>query len=88
LTFEVTETGLLGEHSKVTATLEQLRSLGCRVALDDFGTGYSSLAYIDRIPSSCSSSDAAIPTDEELTEVRFCPRQHSQPLQLRSPSNR
>ena len=38
LVFEVTETLLLEDSERVTATLSQLRELGVRFALDDFGT--------------------------------------------------
>jgi diguanylate cyclase (GGDEF)-like protein len=50
LVYEVTETLLLEESERVTATLTQLRELGVRFALDDFGTGYSSLSYLHTLP--------------------------------------
>ena len=50
LVFEVTETLLLEDSERVTATLSQLRELGVRFALDDFGTGYSSLSYLHTLP--------------------------------------
>lgn len=50
VTFEVTETMLVTNPSKVAPTIAHIRALGCKVALDDFGTGYSSLAYLDRFP--------------------------------------
>lgn len=50
ITFEVTETALIGDFSKAVEVVASLRHRGFRVALDDFGTGYSSLAYINRLP--------------------------------------
>lgn len=49
LTLEITESMLLEDIEKVTAILERLRNLGCKIALDDFGTGYSSLSYLRRL---------------------------------------
>ncbi len=50
LNFEVTESTML-EHADIAkSTLEQVRSLGCRVKIDDFGTGYSSLSRLHSMP--------------------------------------
>jgi EAL domain-containing protein (putative c-di-GMP-specific phosphodiesterase class I) len=50
LVFEITETVLLDDTKRVTATIGELRELGVRFALDDFGTGYSSLSYLHTLP--------------------------------------
>ncbi len=50
LVFEITETVLLDETDRVSATIAELRGLGVRFALDDFGTGYSSLSYLHTLP--------------------------------------
>lgn len=46
ITFEITESALLKNESKVQQTLSQLRTLGISIAIDDFGTGYASLQYL------------------------------------------
>ncbi len=50
LSFEITESLLLGEGDAIGATLEALKRIGVGLALDDFGTGYSSLSYLTRLP--------------------------------------
>jgi diguanylate cyclase (GGDEF)-like protein len=50
LVFEITETVLLDDSERVSATIGELRELGVRFALDDFGTGYSSLSYLHTLP--------------------------------------
>ena len=50
LVFEITETVLLDDTERVSATIGELRELGARFALDDFGTGYSSLSYLHTLP--------------------------------------
>jgi EAL domain-containing protein (putative c-di-GMP-specific phosphodiesterase class I) len=50
LVFEITETLLLDDATRVSATIAELRALGVRFALDDFGTGYSSLSYLHTLP--------------------------------------
>jgi EAL domain-containing protein (putative c-di-GMP-specific phosphodiesterase class I) len=50
LVFEITETVLLDDAERVSATIGELRELGVRFALDDFGTGYSSLSYLHTLP--------------------------------------
>jgi diguanylate cyclase (GGDEF)-like protein len=50
LCLEVTESSIMCDPRRTTATLEGLRALGVTIAVDDFGTGHSSLAYIKRLP--------------------------------------
>jgi diguanylate cyclase (GGDEF)-like protein len=50
LKLEVTETVLMRDFQKVTATLEQLQIMGIEIWVDDFGTGYSCFSYLHRLP--------------------------------------
>jgi EAL domain-containing protein (putative c-di-GMP-specific phosphodiesterase class I) len=50
LELELTESGLLEDIQRTTATLNGLRRLGVKVSIDDFGIGYSSLAYVRNFP--------------------------------------
>jgi diguanylate cyclase (GGDEF)-like protein/PAS domain S-box-containing protein len=50
LRLEITESVLVEESARATATLAALSEIGVRLVLDDFGTGYSSLAYLNRFP--------------------------------------
>jgi EAL domain-containing protein (putative c-di-GMP-specific phosphodiesterase class I) len=49
LVIEVTETTVL-ESPAVSATLDELVTLGVGIALDDFGTGYSALTTLRSLP--------------------------------------
>lgn len=50
LILELTESTLMTDVAKATATLARLSALGVRVSIDDFGTGYSSLEYLSSLP--------------------------------------
>ena len=50
LELELNESVLLGDASKVDATLSHLFKLGVRLTLDQYGSGRSSLAYLRRAP--------------------------------------
>lgn len=50
LILEITESALTEDIVSVSATVQRLKSAGCRLALDDFGTGYSSLLHLQSLP--------------------------------------
>ncbi|MBI4275190.1 MAG: EAL domain-containing protein, partial [Rhizobiales bacterium] len=50
LDLEITESVLIGDHSRALTTLRRLKGLGVQISMDDFGTGYSSLSYLQSFP--------------------------------------
>ena len=58
-TFEVTETGLIGNFDHAREFVRQARAVGCRIALDDFGTGLSSLSYLKQFALDSIKIDGA-----------------------------
>lgn len=50
LELEITESALIADPERATATLRDIFSKGIRIAIDDFGTGYSSLSHLKRLP--------------------------------------
>jgi diguanylate cyclase (GGDEF)-like protein len=50
LIVEVTETALLSDPGRASATLAELSDAGVKVSLDDFGRGQTSLGYLSALP--------------------------------------
>ena len=50
LTFEITETALIGNVSEARNFADRIRDLGCELALDDFGSGFASFRYLRLFP--------------------------------------
>lgn len=65
LTLEMTESLLIEEDDRISATLDAFRQLGVGIAVDDFGTGYSALSYLRRFPVTTLKIDRAFVRDIE-----------------------
>ena len=50
LCFEISETALIANLSKVSAFMEELSDVGCRFSIDDFGSGLSTFAVLRKLP--------------------------------------
>ena len=50
LMFEMTETSVAEDITKLINTMNKIKQCGIRFSMDDFGTGYSSLSYLRQIP--------------------------------------
>jgi EAL domain-containing protein (putative c-di-GMP-specific phosphodiesterase class I) len=48
--FEVTETILIEDMSRIITSMNKLKRLGISFSMDDFGTGYSSLSSLREMP--------------------------------------
>ena len=46
LTFEIVESEGIEKCTEMTAFIQRVKGLGCKIAVDDFGTGYSNFEYI------------------------------------------
>lgn len=50
LTFELTETAVVGNVTEALRFANRVREIGCQLALDDFGSGYGSFRYLKMFP--------------------------------------
>lgn len=57
LRLEITESVLMADPDRATATLCRIKDMGPTLALDDFGTGFSSLNYLSNFPLDCIKID-------------------------------
>ncbi len=48
--FEITETILVEDMSRIVSSMNKLKNLGISFSMDDFGTGYSSLSSLREMP--------------------------------------
>ncbi len=73
LEFEITESMIMDDISRVLEILGALKELGVTLSIDDFGTGYSSLSYLKQLPVDQLKVDASfvrdIPHDHNDMEI-------------------
>lgn len=50
LCFEITETAVIANLSKISVFMEEMSAVGCRFGIDAFGSGLSSFAYLKKLP--------------------------------------
>jgi diguanylate cyclase (GGDEF)-like protein/PAS domain S-box-containing protein len=50
LCFEITETAVIANLSKISTFMDELSVVGCRFGIDAFGSGLSSFAYLKKLP--------------------------------------
>ncbi|WP_306206221.1 EAL domain-containing protein [Actinoplanes sp. RD1] len=81
LTFEITETALIGNLSEARRFADRIRDRGCQLALDDFGAGYTSFRHLRLFPVDLVKIDGeyvrnlvASPEDQVLVQalVQVC----------------
>ena len=69
LQIEITESMVMHNVVKASATLTEIRKRGITIAIDDFGTGYSSMSLMKKFPIDTIKIDRSfvrdIPHDEE-----------------------
>ena len=63
IVIEVTESGLIDEHTTAERFASRIVAAGCRLALDDFGTGYGGFTYLTRLPISILKIDRSFVLD-------------------------
>ncbi len=63
LLFEITESLLMDEDSRIKQALDDFRGMGIRLAVDDFGKGYSALGYLRRFPLTTLKIDQSFVRD-------------------------
>jgi diguanylate cyclase (GGDEF)-like protein/PAS domain S-box-containing protein len=63
LELEVTESSLMADARRASATLSRLREAGVSIAIDDFGTGHSSLRMLAGLPIDVLKIDGSFVRD-------------------------
>jgi diguanylate cyclase len=68
LILEITETSMLTDFQRATATIAKLRDHGIVVSIDDFGAGFTSLAHLNTLPVGELKLDRMFVTDLATTD--------------------
>jgi EAL domain-containing protein (putative c-di-GMP-specific phosphodiesterase class I) len=63
LELEITESTLMADPHRASASLAALREAGVSIAIDDFGTGHSSLRVLSRLPADVLKIDGSFVRD-------------------------
>jgi diguanylate cyclase (GGDEF)-like protein len=71
LDIEITETTVLSDLVQTTASIRQLKALGCGISLDDFGTGFSSFSRLHMLPLTKIKIDRSFVSDIHVRPTSF-----------------
>jgi EAL domain-containing protein (putative c-di-GMP-specific phosphodiesterase class I) len=60
LGFEIAESAMFNDITRVTEWMKKIEKLGCKFAVDDFGTGFSSYSVLSELPFEFFKIDGSI----------------------------
>jgi diguanylate cyclase (GGDEF)-like protein len=60
LGFEIAESAMFNDITRVTEWMKKIEKLGCKFAVDDFGTGFSSFSVLSELPFEFFKIDGSI----------------------------
>jgi EAL domain-containing protein (putative c-di-GMP-specific phosphodiesterase class I) len=59
ISFEITETAMIGDMGRARELILGIKELGCQFYLDDFGSGLASYSYLKDLPVDCVKIDGS-----------------------------